>query len=319
MTDLASNVVLGNTGERNAGAGYAVVRGPELALRPVEGDGLELEGLQTATLLSREHGSVHMEVAVSELAPGGVIAGHLHPFEESFYLLSGRALLAVGGERYALQTDDFGYAPVSTPHAWHNPYDSPARWLRVRAPQPRRIGGRDGTYPSGLVDIPTEGGRAADEADPTVHFAGHFLDADLNAPGPLSMHGYHGHNIRDISVRMMVDPVLGAVHHTLFTVQFATRADPGISAQAKEHFHPFEEIYFLTAGQAQATLAGDRHDVAAGDLVWAGTNTSHGYVNTGDVPVRWLEVQAPSPPPTNAFFFDDDWRALEARRGGGAG
>jgi mannose-6-phosphate isomerase-like protein (cupin superfamily) len=314
MTLLPDNVVIGSTVEANAGAGYAVVRGPELALRPAEADrGLRLDGLQAVTLLSRDHGSVHMEIAVSELAPGGVIAGHLHPFEESFYLLSGRALLAVGGERYALRTDDFGFVPVAVAHAWHNPYDEPARWLRVRVPQPRRIGDAAGTYASRLVEIPKDG-RTADEADPTVHFVGHFSDADLNAPGPLSMPGYHGHNIRDISVRMMVDDVLGAVHHTLFTVEFAPRTDPGATAQAKEHFHPFEEIYFLVAGQAQATLAGDRHDVAAGDLVWAGTNTSHGYVNTGDVPVRWLEVQAPAPPPSNAFFFDDDWRALEERR-----
>ena len=52
-------------------------------------------------------------------------------------------------------------------------------------------------------------------------------------------------------------------------------------------------------------------DVAAGDLVWMGTGSSHGFVNLGDGPVRWLEVQAPPPPRSHAMFFEDDWKALD--------
>jgi quercetin dioxygenase-like cupin family protein len=260
-------------------------------------------------LLSAAQGSVHMEVALSELAPGDTIAGHLHPFEESFYVLSGRALIAIDGQRHALVTGDFGFAPVATPHAWSNPYDEPVRWLRVRAPQPRRIGDVTGTYRNRDLPVPVDG-RPVDEQDPRSRFVGHFAPIDLGAPGPLSMPGYHGHNIRDIAIRMMVDDILGAVHHTLFMVQFAPSDHGEEMLSAKEHFHPFEEIYYLVAGSARGTLDGQTVDVTAGDLIWMGTNSSHGFVNLGDEPVRWLEVQAPAPPRSHALIFEDDWKSL---------
>jgi mannose-6-phosphate isomerase-like protein (cupin superfamily) len=108
---------------------------------------------------------------------------------------------------------------------------------------------------------------------------------------------------------MMVDDVLGAQQHTLFMVEFARPSRPGLAA--KEHFHPFEEAYFILRGRTTGTLGGERYELQAGDCIWTGTGTSHGFVNTGEEPLRWLEVQAPAPPPSHAFFFDDDWRALE--------
>ena len=51
---------------------------------------------------------------------------------------------------------------------------------------------------------------------------------------------------------------------------------------------------------------------AAGDLVFMGVGASHGFTNTGSVPVRWIEAQAPIPPASDGFFFHEDWRKLEA-------
>jgi quercetin dioxygenase-like cupin family protein len=288
---------------------YNITPASALDLRPVAWPGAT--GLADCTMLSAAHGSVHTEAAISELAPGGSVAGHLHPFEESFYVLSGRPLLALGGRRYQLRPGDFGFAPVGLAHAWSNPGGEPARWLRVRAPQPRPIGQARGTYASGEVAPPRQGqGRPPDETDPTCHFVGHFSDEDMGAPGPLAMPGYHGHNVRNISIRMMVDDILGAQHHTLFMVRFVPGGIPG-RLTAKEHFHPFEEVYYLLEGQARGWLDGEVNDVAAGDMVWTSTNGSHGFINTGDGPLRWLEVQAPAPPPSGAFFFLDDWKQLE--------
>ena len=290
---------------------YAIVPAHSARLQPVERPGWQ--GLSACTLLGAAQGAVHVEAGLAELAPGGRVGGHLHPFEESFYLLDGRLLVSVGGDAYELGPGDFGFAPVGTPHAWANPFDRPARWFRVRSPQPRPIGGNaTGTYPSDLV-APPAAGRRPDEADPSCRFMGHFSDADLPPPGPLSMPGYHGHNVQNISIRMMVDGILGAQHHTLFMVQFAPGPSPRPGLTAREHFHPFEEVYYLLQGRARGWLDHEPRDVAAGDLVWASTNGSHGFVNTGDVPLRWLEVQAPAPPPANAFFFEDDWAALEGR------
>lgn len=261
-------------------------------------------GATRHVLLDQRHGSVHMEVALLDLDPGAHVPMHLHPFEESFYVLEGKAVLALEGQALELHRDDYGFAPVRAAHGWRNPFSTPYRCLQVRVPQPRS--GVPHLYPID-GEVPTAGGRIT-ETDPRLRHVGHFDEADLGTAGPLSMPGYHGHNIRDISVRMMVDEVLGAAHHTLFVVQF--QPNPTATHSASPHYHPFEESYFLLAGQADGVLDGDGVRVGAGDLVWTSTNGTHGFVNRGDMPVRWLEVQAPAPPPSDAFFFPHDWSQL---------
>jgi mannose-6-phosphate isomerase-like protein (cupin superfamily) len=293
---------------------YRVVRQADRKFSAIESPAAS-KGLSVATLISEQDGSVHVEVSVSELEPSGQVSGHLHPFEESFYILSGSALLSIDGHRYALGPDDFGFVPVATPHAWSNPHDEPVRWYRIRSPQPRPIGVANGTFPVPKCEVPTEG-RAVSEEDPTARFVGHFTDADLNAPGPLSMPGYHGHNIRDISVRMMVDDVLGAIHHTHFMVQFAPREEEGMSGSG--HFHAFEEAYFLLRGTGETVLEDEHFKVSAGDLVWVSTGCMHAWVNRGSEPLRFIELQAPRPPFSNMLFLERPWAELAERTIGGA-
>ncbi|QBI20894.1 cupin domain-containing protein [Egibacter rhizosphaerae] len=267
-------------------------------------------GYRVAPLITGAMGSVHMEVALVELAPGAAVDAHRHPFEESFFVLAGEVEVALGLDRYRLAAQDFGFAPVPCPHAWFNPGDRPARWLRVRAPQPR--GGPEvTTHPAEEPALPADGARP-DEQDPRSRWVGHFDDSDLGAPGPVSMPGYHGHNITDIAIRMMVDDILGAAHHTLFVVQFDPR--PSRELSAREHYHAFEEGYYLVSGEAWGLVDGEEVRIAAGDVIWTGVGATHGFVSTGTEPLRWLEVQAPMPPPREAFFFPDDWAALPTRQ-----
>lgn len=264
--------------------------------------------LRTAALAGAANSSVHLEIRLCELPPGCHLPPHFHPFEESFYVLTGGAAVSVADTGYRLAPGDYGFAPVATPHAWRNDTGTPVRWLEARAPQPRTIGRSAGTYLADDHDFPATL-REPDETDPRSRYVGRFDDGDMAPYGPLTMPGYHGPNIRSISIRMLVDQLLGAQHHTLFMVEFAPRAGRGQAA--KEHFHPFEETYYLLSGTALGTLDGEQVRVGAGDLVWTGANSSHGFVNDGDEPVRWLEVQSPVPPTSDAFFFDDDWRRLD--------
>jgi mannose-6-phosphate isomerase-like protein (cupin superfamily) len=94
----------------------------------------------------------------------------------------------------------------------------------------------------------------------------------------------------------------------MFMVEFA--AGIGAGEAAGEHYHPFEEAYFLLSGSALGTLDGEEVTVSAGDLVWTGTDGTHGFINLNDEPVRWIEVQSPAPPSSNAFFFPADWTKL---------
>src|SRR3546814_747096 len=130
-------------------------------------------------------------------------------------------------------------------------------------------------------------------------------------PGPIARPGYHGANSRNVQFRMMVDDLLGAVQHTMFIVQF-TANELTVGVSAREHFHPFEEIYYLVSGSATASFDGSRELASAGDLVFAPTGASHGFSPVGTEPVRWIEVQSPTPPPAHGFTFHGDWERLDA-------
>lgn len=285
-----------------ATARFAIVRAGEGS----EGPATDLaDGLRVTVLVGAEQGAIHLETATAELAPGGTIGGHTHPFEESFFVLSGSGHVAIGDETYRVSPGDFGFAPTACPHAWSNPFDEPLIWLRVRAPQPRPIGEHLGTYPASHLAVP-KSGRPISAEGPRQRFVGHFAESQLPPPGPLAMPGYHGYGIKDVSVRMMVDELLGARQHTLFVVEFRpSTVSAGMSA--KEHFHPFEEIYYFTHGRANGIVGGEPCTVSAGDIVFAGVNTSHGFTNDGDVPMRWIEAQAPMPPTMHGTIFEADW------------
>jgi mannose-6-phosphate isomerase-like protein (cupin superfamily) len=263
------------------------------------------DGVSVATVLGPEHGATHLSVALVEIAPGGFVTGHRHPFEESYFVLAGAPLVAVADKRYALSPHDFALVPYATAHAWRNPGPEPVRLLRVQAPQPRPVGGRGGwgVFEASEVAVPATGD-APQETDPARPFAGHFDESDMAPAGSISMPGYHGPNVQNVQIRMMVDELLGARQHAVFIVQFRLGAT---AKAAKEHFHPFEEVFYLLSGTTRTSFDG-RHDVAtAGDLVFAPVGASHGFSPVGSDPVCWVEVQSPLPPAGDGFIFHDDW------------
>ena len=263
------------------------------------------EGFKTDTLVSLEDGSTHVEISVCRLDPGGFIGGHLHPFEESFYILSGEAMLSIDRTSHHLVTDDFGFAPVSAPHAWSNPFDEPVTWYRVRSPQPRPVGEFNGTYPVREYPVPADG-RTVRELHPRSRHLGHFNLTDMTPPGPLMMPGTHGHNIRNVSVRMMVDDVLGSIHHQTFMVKFEAAGGSQFSGSA--HYHDFEEAYYVVSGQGETELEGERFAMQPGDLVWVASGTMHAWRALGDHPLRFIELMAPRPPYMNLLFSEATWR-----------
>ncbi|MGE0219382.1 cupin domain-containing protein [Mycolicibacterium sp.] len=265
------------------------------------------QGVRVAPFLDAADGATHMSIALVELAPGAQVRGHRHPFEESFFVLEGEPLVAIADRRYALRPNDFGLVPFAAGHAWSNPSERPARLLRVHTPQPRPIGkrGSAGVFDAPETAVPVDG-TPVDELDPTKPFAGHFDQSDMAPPGSISMPGYHGANVQNVQIRMMVDDLLGARHHAMFIVQF--RPNPGVVAKtAKEHFHPFEEIYYLLSGKTQSYCDGEAELAEAGDLIFAPVGASHGFAPVGTDPLCWIEVQAPLPPASDGFTFHSDW------------
>ncbi|MBB5166307.1 cupin domain-containing protein [Mycobacterium sp. AZCC_0083] len=264
-------------------------------------------GAAVAPILTPEHGAENTSIALVDLTPDAQVSGHRHPFEESFFVLEGNPLVAIADKRYALRPNDFGLIPHGTGHAWRNPSDQRARLLRVHAPQPRPIGGKGqwGVFEAAETAPPTHG-EPVDELDPAKPYVGHFEQSDMAPPGSISMPGYHGANVQNVQIRMMVDELLGARHHAMFIVQF-TPASTAVNKTANEHFHPFEEAYYLLSGGTQSFCDGENQLAAAGDLIFAPVGASHGFAPLGGERLCWIEVQSPLPPASNAFVFHNDW------------
>ncbi|MBM0126731.1 cupin domain-containing protein [Pimelobacter simplex] len=266
--------------------------------------------VEVAVMLGPDQGAQHFTISLVRLMPGASIAGHIHPFEESFFVLAGTPQVTIADKQFALVSQDFGLVPTAHGHAWSNPGPEPALLLRVHTPQPRPIGGRGqwGVFASPDTPVPTKGVPVV-ELNPTHNWVGHFDENDMAPPGSISMPGYHGANIQNVQIRMMVDELVGSVQHTMFVVQFKPTGKPG--GAAKEHFHPFEEIYYLVSGSARTSFDGVNLDARAGDLIFAPVGASHGFSPVGTEPVRWIEVQAPLPPAAHGFTFHSDWAAFE--------
>lgn len=278
---------------------YSIARGSDLQFVPVAGEA----GLEAALLVGPQTGSVHMELSLVRLAPGATSPAQMHAFEESWFILDGTGTASVSHVSYQVQKGSFGLTPVGAPESKSAGPDG-MTWLRMRAPQAQSADPHAGNLaaphwtPSPTLLTP-------DETDPRSLWAGQWSENDMGPRGPLSMPGYHGPNIKSIFIRMLIDDLLGAHQHTHFMVEFGPR-DPNAQF-ARAHYHPFEEAYYLLTGSAHGVLDGEDIDVAAGDTVWTGVGATHGFYTTSDVPLRWLEVQTPTPPAKNAFYFPHEW------------
>jgi mannose-6-phosphate isomerase-like protein (cupin superfamily) len=252
-------------------------------------------GFRRIAYVDRATGSVHMGVGICLLDAAGHIRPHLHSFEESFYILEGNVLAQIGERAYALGPGHFGLISTGVPHSWRNVGGRPARWLEMQAPQPRPAAyGRDTFF------VPGEppGQWAAPDADAPL--LGYFDEAQLPRPGgPSQMEGFNP--ITGVAIKMFVDRSFGAVHQSLFLIQY----QPG--AKIDPHDHTFEESYFIVSGRVRATADGQTYDLGPGDVIWTGVGCIHSFANVGNEPVRWIETQAPLPPAKEVFRFERDW------------
>ncbi|HEX7733740.1 MAG TPA: cupin domain-containing protein [Ktedonobacteraceae bacterium] len=266
------------------------------------------QGYTRIALADHTIGAVHTGLGLCHLEAGGTLNPHVHFYEEAFYILEGHVLTSIDGRSYQLGPGDYGIIQASVPHAWRAVGEQPVRWLEMLSPQPKPPGLERDTFFYKGETAPGEG-LPPDFRDPTTRFLGHFDNGQMPPPSQLQMDGYRGSNIYGISLKMLVDRMLGAQHLTLFMVEFQPGGDGNV------HDHPFEETYFFLSGEADALLDGKPYHVKAGDCVWTGVGSTHGFFNRGSVPVRWIETQSPQPPGQQAFRFPADWAYLSQKLG----
>ena len=252
-------------------------------------------GFRRATYVNRAMGSVHMGTGVCYLDPGGVIQPHLHSFEESFYVLEGNLVAQIGEKSYSLGPGNFALISTGVRHALRNAGAQPARWLEMQAPQPRPADyGRDTFFVAGEIPARAPAPNGDDK------LIGHFDESQLPRPGGASqMEGFNP--TTGVAIKMFVDRSFGAIHQSLFLIQYL----PG--AKIDTHDHTFEESYLIVGGRVRATADGQTYDLGPGDVIWTRVGCIHSFANIGNEPVRWIEPQAPLPPARAVFRFEREW------------
>jgi len=265
-------------------------------------------GFTRAAAVDEAGGSVQMGFGLCRLEAGGTIDTHVQSFEESFHVLEGEVVIDTAEGSVRMVAGDYGVVPVGGPHAWRNVSSAPVVWADMQAPMPRERFDYDTYFPSPLTP-----GDAfdVDPRDPRTlsfgHIEGDNMDPAKQTQDMLAVSAsmrtallvYSG-----ITVKMMVDTDLGAQLQTMFMVQYEPNGLAG------RHDHPLEEAYLILEGDVEATFDGEAYRLQPGDIAWAGVGCVHSFTNVGDGIVRWLETQAPAPPPRHSYRFSRDWEYL---------
>jgi mannose-6-phosphate isomerase-like protein (cupin superfamily) len=269
-------------------------------------------GYRRGMAVGEDDHAVHTGFMISELDAGGSIPWHVHSFEESFYIVSGTAVIDTAEGSFRLSEGGYGVVPIAMPHRWRNEDQLPVRWAEMQAPAPRSAYQEDTFVVMRPEPFDKRSARDVDVRDPRNRYFGKITPSQMDpskqsqdllevtASMRTALLVYGG-----INVKMMVDSDLGAQLATMFMVQY----DP--DGATGPHDHPFEETYFFLEGQAEATFDGKPVVLGAGDIAWAGVGCPHSFRNLGRGTLRWLETQAPQPPPRYSYRFARDWDYLQ--------
>jgi quercetin dioxygenase-like cupin family protein len=80
----------------------------------------------------------------------------------------------------------------------------------------------------------------------------------------------------------------GGVGVSLILVEAAPGRGPSL------HEHPYEELFIVQEGEATFFTADEERVVRAGEIVIVPGGTPHGFTNTGDGPLRQIDVHVNS-------------------------
>ena len=255
------------------------------------------DGYTHAPLVDHTTESVHTGLSIDELAPGGTLPPHVHSYEESFYLLSGEAILRVHDQIFRIRPGDFGAIKVGTVHAWRAAGPTPVRWLQMAAPQPKPPGQERDTFFVRNESAPQDAA-PLDLTRLDGALFGHF-DVGQIPPGDEGRMVAAG--LKGVFLKWLIDEQFGAVHHRLLFIEYL----PGVFIG--NHDHTYEEAYYILSGEVEAVLDGKRYLARPGDVLWTSTGCTHTFKNIGSAPVRWLETFSPQPPRENVFRFWSEW------------
>ena len=84
-------------------------------------------------------------------------------------------------------------------------------------------------------------------------------------------------------------------------------------ASLLEHWHATAELFYVLEGTLAITLDAETITAPPATFVVIPSGVVHSFSNPASTPVRWLETQAPQPPPRHSYRFARDWDYLKSR------
>ncbi|UYP47884.1 hypothetical protein NEF87_004169 [Candidatus Lokiarchaeum ossiferum] len=98
-------------------------------IEPTEVTAFESTGTNIRVFISEEE-APNFIMRRFEIAPGGKIGIHQHPWEHEMYILSGEMfLLTNDGEKEKLVKNEFVYMPPNEPHGYVNENEVPVSFI----------------------------------------------------------------------------------------------------------------------------------------------------------------------------------------------
>jgi mannose-6-phosphate isomerase-like protein (cupin superfamily) len=96
-------------------------------------------------------------------------------------------------------------------------------------------------------------------------------------------------NLEQLPFVGMSHEFVGETHGAPFSA-YIVMAQPGKGPPL--HIHPYVEVAFTIEGTATITVGEEEREVTAGGIVVIPANTPHRFVNTGETPLRQIDIHA---------------------------
>jgi mannose-6-phosphate isomerase-like protein (cupin superfamily) len=104
--------------------------------------------------------------------------------------------------------------------------------------------------------------------------------------------------LADLPATATARELVGADHGGAGVCLIFVEAPPGHGPSL--HRHPYEEVFVVQEGEATFVAGGEERVVRAGEVVIVPAGMPHSFVNSGDGPLRQLDIHV------NASF-DTEW------------
>lgn len=223
------------------------------------------------------------------IAPGGGAKAHrVEDFrEQAFFILEGEVDFSAEGEVLSARAQDVVFIPPGGQRSFTVKGDKSAKVLQAewfqKGPRPEK---------AGKAFITGERFRTP------VHTGGEgYLTVTPNARQqgiPLSITSYGAGHIRDTSTLLLYHIDLPAQRSFTANTVIARMALAayGAGGGTRWHFHAnWEQCFVILGGKALFEIGANTIEVKAGDVVFVPRHVGHGYMTTGEEPLKFFELE----------------------------